>query len=159
MKTVSRLSAWLIVGAIGGAALSCPAAELAPIARSAQLTLEAGTTPAGLVLRVRPTPAASASLTVTELAVSVDGKSAPATARADGSFFVPLANETAHEGKLDVVVTHDGIGEVLSGTLALPSTTTGGALGALSSHKQLAWWVLNIAVVLIGAIAISRRMS
>jgi hypothetical protein len=28
-----------------------------------------------------------------------------------------------------------------------------------SSRKQLLWWVLNIAVVLIAAIAISRRMS
>jgi hypothetical protein len=28
-----------------------------------------------------------------------------------------------------------------------------------SSHKQLFWWLLNIAIVAIAAIAISRRMS
>jgi hypothetical protein len=28
-----------------------------------------------------------------------------------------------------------------------------------SSHKQLFWWILNIAIVAIAAIAISRRMS
>jgi hypothetical protein len=28
-----------------------------------------------------------------------------------------------------------------------------------TSHKQLAWWILNIVIVLIAAIAISRRMS
>jgi len=26
-------------------------------------------------------------------------------------------------------------------------------------HKQMAWWVLNVVIVLIGVIAISRRMS
>ena len=29
----------------------------------------------------------------------------------------------------------------------------------LGDHKQLAWWILNIAIVLIAAIAISRRLS
>jgi hypothetical protein len=29
----------------------------------------------------------------------------------------------------------------------------------MRDHKQLAWWILNIAIVLIAAIAISRRMS
>lgn len=161
MKTVSGLKAWLTAAAIGCAVLSCPAAELSPIAHSAQLTLEAETTPTGLVLRVRPAAASAAALSVTELTVSVDGKSAPVTSRADGSFFVPLASESAHESKLDVVVTHDGVREVLSGTLALPATAPApsGALGALRNHKQIAWWILNIAVVLIGAIAISRRMS
>jgi hypothetical protein len=27
------------------------------------------------------------------------------------------------------------------------------------AHKQMAWWVLNVVIVLIGVIAISRRMS
>ena len=67
-------------------------------------------------------------------------------------------------GKLEVLVTHDGIQEVLSATLP-PSATSGGTADAghtgsvLRDHKQLAWWVLNITVVLIAALAISRRTS
>jgi hypothetical protein len=34
-----------------------------------------------------------------------------------------------------------------------------GVGGVLRNHKQMAWWILNIGVVLIAAIAISRRMS
>jgi len=75
---------------------------------------------------------------------------------------------------LEVVVAHDGIREVLSARFLAPGTTAGaGASGSSSSgavnsrgaaslwrdHKQMAWWVLNITVVLIAAIAISRRMS
>ena len=62
-----------------------------------------------------------------------------------------------------MLFTHDGIREVLSGTL--PPTATGGAAanagrtGVLGAHKQLAWWILNITVVLIAALAISRRAS
>ena len=44
--------------------------------------------------------------------------------------------------------------------LGAPGPATSGAASALSaSHKQLAWWILNIVIVLIAVIAISRRMS
>ena len=42
---------------------------------------------------------------------------------------------------------------------AAPVAATNAAAGLLGSHKQLAWWILNIAIVLIAALAISRRMS
>ena len=35
----------------------------------------------------------------------------------------------------------------------------GGPSSVLRDHKQLAWWILNITVVLIAAVAISRRSS
>jgi hypothetical protein len=35
----------------------------------------------------------------------------------------------------------------------------GAAADLLHDHKQLAWWILNITIVLIAVIAISRRMS
>jgi membrane-associated phospholipid phosphatase len=90
---------------------------------------------------------------------------------------------------VEVTVGHDGIHEVLSGRLAPsagaatappPGAAPAGAAsssaapsgGASSgaaasgaarlisgSHKQFYWWILNIAIVLIAAIAISRRMS
>jgi hypothetical protein len=35
---------------------------------------------------------------------------------------------------------------------------SGNGAGALI-HKQMAWWILNIVIVLIGVVAVSRRMS
>ena len=34
-----------------------------------------------------------------------------------------------------------------------------GAASVLRDHKQMAWWILNITIVLIAVLAISRRMS
>ena len=116
--------------------------------------------PAGLTLRLRAT-VPGAALSVTDVSVSLDGVSAPARRQADGSWFVPLsAAPAARDGKLDVFVLHDGIREVLSGRIAPPPAgSSGGSSSVLREHKQLAWWILNIAIVLIAAIAISRRMS
>lgn len=114
-------------------------------------------------MRVRRAPGA-APLTGAQLLVSLDGRSLPVTALADGTFVVALEGLAARSPKkLDLVVAHDGVRELLSGTLpgagrAAPAAE--GAAGNVSArHKQLAWWILNIAIVLIGAIAISRRMS
>jgi hypothetical protein len=167
---------------LGGAAAQpapAPPAPPAPLAHSALLAVDAAPAAGGLVLRVRratdQTP-----VVVNELAVLIDGKSAPATAQADGSWLVSRPAGTQDAGKpVEVTVGHDGIHEVLSGRLA-PSTgaSTAPPSGAASSgaassgaassgaarlisgsHKQFFWWILNIAVVLIAAIAISRRIS
>ena len=106
-----------------------------------------------------------APLVVTELSASLDGVPTPATPQADGSWRVPLP--AAWRGRLDVFVLHDGIREVLSGSLPAPGAIGSGASKSDAAapparrhdYKQLAWWVLNIAVVLIAVIAISRRMS
>src|SRR2546429_3392339 len=50
-----------------------------------------------------------------DLTVSVDGKSQLAMRRADGSWFVPLSNALLADDRLEVVVAHDGIREVLGG--------------------------------------------
>ena len=116
--------------------------------------------PAGLALRLRAT-VPGAALSVTDVSVSLDGVSTPARRQADGSWFVPLpSSRTARDGKLDVFVLHDGIREVLSGRIAPPPAgSAGSGSSVLREHKQLAWWILNIVIVLIAAIAISRRMS
>jgi hypothetical protein len=166
---VLNFSAWLAAGALAGAAAAAGTpAPLVPIAQSAQLTLEGSTAPAGLTLRLRAT-VPGAALSVTEVSVSLDGVSTSARRQADGSWFVPLsAARTANDGSLEVFVAHDGIREVLSGRIAPPpAASSGGSSGSsggsgsgvVHEHKQLAWWILNIAVVLIAAIAISRRMS
>ena len=162
----SRLCLALIASAFAlGAALAQPAAPpLAPLAHSALLSLEAAPASGGLTLRVQRATGQT-PLVVNDLSVRIDGKSEPATLRTDGTWFVPRPANAQDTGKtLQVTVGHDGIHEVLSGRLAVPAgapaSRTSSATSALSStHKQLAWWILNIVIVLIAAIAISRRMS
>jgi hypothetical protein len=171
MQCVSGLNSWLAAGVLACSSLVCAAqlrasesapAALAPVAHSALVTLEAGPAPAGLVLRLRHT-ADDTPVSVTDLTVSVDGKSQLAMRRADGSWFVPLSKAAPAHDRLEVVVAHDGIREVLGGRITVTGEGGGGnasgAASVLHDHKQMAWWILNIAIVLIAAIAISRRLS
>jgi hypothetical protein len=164
MRPVLAVRTWLTVGALACAAAADGAAPaFTPVAHSALVTLEAASTPAELTLRLRRTEGTT-PLAVTELGVSIDGRSATATARADGSWSVPWPSPGSQgHGRLEVVIAHDGIREVLSGELPAqaagggpPAATSG---GVLRDHKQMAWWILNIGIVLVAAIAISRRMS
>jgi hypothetical protein len=171
---VVKLRGWTGVGVLacavlvlGTAPASAPGPVLAftPIAHSAQLTAEGAVAAGTLILRVQRA-AGRAPLTGAALAVSIDGRSLPATALADGSWVVQLHDlPSAGAGKLDLVVTHDGVRELLSGTLpgaaasGRSSAPDGAASRSFARHKQLLWWILNIAIVLIGAIAISRRRS
>ena len=148
------------------AALAQPAAPaLAPLAHSALLTVDAAPRAGGLALRVRRA-SGQAPLVVNDLTVTIDNKSEPATANPDGSWIVPRPVTAQDAGKtIEVTVGHDGIHEVLSGRLAASAGAGSGPAGSgtanliRSSHKQLFWWMLNIAIVAIAAIAISRRMS
>ena len=160
------LSAALTAACLAAAFAQPVAPPLAPIAHSALLALEAAPAAGGLVLRVRRA-GGQAPLVVDDLAVTIDGRSEPATARPDGSWFAARPAGVQDAGKaLEVTVGHDGIHEVLSGRLA-PAAVAGGTAPAPSgaggflsgSHKQLLWWILNIAIVAIAAIAISRRTS
>ena len=158
---MSKFPAWLAVGALACAATAAlPAApQFVTLARSAQLTLEASAGQEGTTLRLLPRTQGAAA-NITDVSVTLDGTSEPVRVQADGSWFVPLPSPlAAHGGKLDVYVTHGGIREVLSGTLSpAPGSPAGGGPVRIV-HKQLAWWVLNIVVVLIGVLALSRRMS
>jgi hypothetical protein len=183
MRGVSGLRLWLVAIALAGGSLPCAgearaadsgSVALTAVARSALVSLEADAAPAGVTLRVRRA-ADRTPLPATELSVSIAGRTAPATSRGDGSWFVPLAATVGAGDGLEVVVAHDGIREVLSARFVAPGTTAAGAgasgsssLGTVNSrgaaslwrdHKQMAWWILNITVVLIAAIAISRRLS
>ena len=167
VSTVRALLAVILYACAAGAVHAQPAApQLAPVAHSTLLAVEAGPVADGLVLRVRRA-SGEAPLIVSDLAVTIDGKNEPATARTDGSWFVPRPPGVQDAGKtIEVTIGHDGIHEVLSGPLAAP--VGGGVRGAApagatsvtgSSHKQFYWWILNIAIVLIAVIAISRRTS
>jgi hypothetical protein len=171
MPAVAGANLWLASSVLAYTALVCgplpasdSAAQLTPVAHSALATLEAGATTSGLVLRLRHTTDQT-PLSVTDLTVSVDGRSELAMRRADGSWFVPLSSAAPANDQLEVVVAHDGIREILSGRISVPTAGTTSARNASSTasvlrdHKQMAWWILNITIVLIAAIAISRRLS
>lgn len=166
MRRVKTLRDWLLLLTLACAAATPLLAETAPavpqpLARSSLLTLEGANTPAGLLLRVRPN-SGTTPLTVSEFSVLLDGNSIPAAARTDGTWLVSLPAPGAG-GQLDVTVTHDGIRELLSakvppahpGAAAAPAAGT----GATGVHKQIVWWILNVLIVLVAAIAISRRTS
>jgi hypothetical protein len=91
-----------------------------------------------------------------EVTVTVDGKNEPVTRANDGGYELPV-NDLRGAGARDVELTvaHDGIREILAGKVSLAEA--GSADGLLRDHKQIAWWILNIVIVLVAAIAISRR--
>ena len=131
---------------------------LAPLAHSAQLTLEGASVPGALLLRVRPL-AGGTPLEPAELSVAVEGKELPASPRADGALRVALPAAAAGSVQVDVTVTHDGIRELLSARLPVEPAAAPAAASRFGVHTQLLWWVLNIAIVLIAVITISRRVS
>ena len=165
MKRVSRLLA-TTAGALMCAALawadSLSGAVFAPLAHSALVTVEGVVAGDTLVLRVRRT-ADQQPLSGTELSVTADGRSIPVTARPEGTWGVPAKDLPRPPGKLAIVVAHDGVREVLEAQLpgaaaAAPPAEVRGIASTLI-HKQMSWWILNILIVLIGVIAVSRRMS
>jgi hypothetical protein len=162
MRAVKILVPWPLVLLLAATAVAPRGAAsepvLAPLAHSTALTLEGASVPGALILRVRPS-AAGTPVSVSDLAVSIDGKEMPAAPQADGAWRIALpGHPAASEGRLDVAVTHDGIRELLTAKVALsaPNAPQSGGAGV---HNQLLWWVLNIAIVLIAALAISRRSS
>jgi hypothetical protein len=125
------------------------------IAQSALLSVDGTATADTLQLRIRrvtdKSPVSSDDVTVT-----VDGKNESVTRDSGGGYELPI-NDLRGDGGRDVELTvaHDGIREILSGKVSL--TEAGSADGLLRDHKQIGWWLLNIVIVLIAAIAISRR--
>ncbi len=133
----------------------------APLAHSALLVLEAARLPRGWLAaaRARRRRARRTDLAGFHRRPRRAGERSPA--RSAGRYRWPQPPASgAH--RLEVMVAHDGIREVLDGTVATAAAAApvaAGGRGLLRDHKQLAWWILNIAIVLIAVIAISRRMS
>jgi hypothetical protein len=162
MNRASRFVLWIVTCAVVSgspafAAETAAAASRIPIAHSALLTIDATATDDSLAIRIRHA-ADQSPVTSKDVAVSVDGKNEPVTAQADGTYAVSVKNLRGNGARtLDIIVGHDGIREILTGKMALPEART--TASVLHDHKQMAWWILNIAIVLIAAIALSRRMS
>jgi hypothetical protein len=144
-----------------GTATAAPAAvQLAPnstaeIAHSALLTVAATSTGDALQLNIRRVSDKSL-VSSSDVTVTVDGRNEPVTHESNGSYELAINNlrgEAAHD--VDITAAHDGIREILSGKVTL--VQAGSADSLLRDHKQVAWWILNIVIVLIAAMAISRR--
>jgi hypothetical protein len=164
-----------VLAAIGGLtlALGLAAARAAPpeappyptLAHSAQLRIDGALSANTLNLRIYRA-ADGAALTATQpgdVVASAGGHPLPVSSQPDGTWAVTLPEAPGKvPGKLDLVVGHDGIRELLTLQLAPEAAhdaPAAGAGGFFGRNKQLAWWVLNIVIVLIAAIAIARRTS
>ncbi|HEX4619609.1 MAG TPA: hypothetical protein VH135_07750 [Steroidobacteraceae bacterium] len=163
MRILSLIAAGALAATAPAPAERPAAAAFAPVAHSALVGVDGAVAGGTLVLRVRRS-ADQQPLTGAQLAVTVDGRSIPVTPRPEGTWGVPVKDLAAKPpGKLSIVVTHDGVREVLDGQLpggaaAPPAGGSASGAGTLI-HKQMAWWILNVVIVLIGVIAVSRRMS
>lgn len=91
-----------------------------------------------------------------DVTVAVDGKNQSVTHDTSGAYELPI-NDLRGDGARDVDVTvgHDGIREIVSGKVSVAEAASASSL--LGDHKQIAWWILNIVIVLIAATAFSRR--
>ncbi len=123
------------------------------LGRSAQVAIDATARGDSLSLQFRR-PKDNSTLAPDEVTVSIDGKSEPVTRTGTG-FSLSLDELHGEPHQLDIIVAHDGIREILSERVSAPQPALAASLWR--DHKQLAWWVLNIVIVLIAAIAISRR--
>jgi len=173
MKTTSRRRPWIaVIAATAAAAIAAmgdvpaaAAADVPPVAahpiavaHSALLNINASVVPDGLMLHILH---ASNQIPIDgrDVTVTVDGKNQPLTVEPEvGNFLLPTKDLGEGERQLDITVAHDGIREILTGKVALPKAS-GFASSWDSSRKQMAWWVLNIAVVLIAVLAFSKRTS
>jgi hypothetical protein len=165
MMPVMRQLVAIAITACSAAGLACAQAptdtHFSVFGRSALVSVEAARlAPDTLTLRIRHTDQTA----VVPLAVeaAAEGHNLPVTANTDGTVTVSLKDlRGTPPARLDLLISHDGLREFLSGKLAAPAAATAStaAAGLLRDHKQMAWWILNIAIVLIAAIAISRRMS
>ncbi len=117
--------------------------------------------PDTLTVRIRRATDHSAVVPL-QVEAAAAGRNLAVTANTDGTFTVSLKElKGTPPPSLDLLISHDGIREVINGKLPAPAagTASRSAAGLLRDHKQMAWWILNVAIVLIAAIAISRRTS
>jgi hypothetical protein len=137
------------------AASSSPPLGSTVVAHSALLTLSSAPADHALSLRAARISDHRPIVGAGNLTVTLDGHSVPVTAQPDGTYLASLRDQSGGAHSLGVVVSHDGIRELLTGTVTVPQQRS--TLEVLEGHSMFAWWVLNIAVVLIAVLVISRR--
>lgn len=88
---------------------------------------------------------------------TLDGHSVPLAVQPDGSYLLSTSGQSGGGHALGVIVSHDGIRELLTGSVTLPQQQN--LLESIQGHGMSAWWVLNVVVVLIAVVIISRRRA
>jgi hypothetical protein len=134
---------------------SAPQAASTLVAHSALLDLTAVPSDHALALKISRVADHRLIAGPGRVAVSLDGHSVPVAAQPGGTYLLSTRGESAGAHSLSVVVSHDGIRELLTGTVTVPQQQS--LLDLIQGHGMSAWWVLNIAVVLIAVLVISRR--
>ena len=124
------------------------------VASSAQLVLDARALPGRLMLWVSRTRNHQPVSGAGNLSVRLDGHAAKVSTQ-HGAYVISTSGLRGGRHSLEVIVAHDGIRELLSGTVTLPNAPT--TLETLQKHSGWAWWILNIGVLLLAVRLISRR--
>jgi hypothetical protein len=149
------------------AAIAAPAepakpVQLAPnvaaqLAHSALLTVEGTATADALQISIRRVSDKSL-INTDDVTIAVDGKNQSVTRERGTVYEVPI-NDLRGDGvrDVDVTVAHDGIREIVSGKVSVVEASSTESL--LRDHKQVAWWILNIVIILAAAWAFSNRKS
>ncbi len=125
------------------------------VAHSALLTLTAAPSDHALSLQVARVSDHRLIVGAGNVTATLDGHAVPVVGRPDGTYLISTRDESAGTHSLAVVVSHDGIRELLTGSVTVPQQQS--LLDIIEGHGMSAWWVLNIAVVLIAVLIISRR--
>jgi hypothetical protein len=149
---LSLCAAASLVGARAGA--PSPAGT-AVVLRSALLSVTVSAARGALALEITRNATHEPVTGRHALTATLGGRPAAVTARPDGTYLISTHGVAAGAQPLTLIVRHDGIHELLSGTVTLPKSSIG--LDSLEGHGMAAWWVLNVAVILIAVIAIARR--
>jgi len=136
-------------------AATSPPQQGSLVARSALLTLTAAPADHALALKVTRVSDHQPIVGAGHVTVTLDGHSVPAAAQPNGTYLISTRDQSAGAHSLNVVVSHDGIRELLTATVTVPQQRS--VLDMIQSHGMSAWWVLNVAVVLIAVLIISRR--
>ncbi len=137
------------------AASSAPSNGSTLVAHSALLSLTAAPSDHALALQVARVSDHRLIVGAGNVTATLDGHAVPVAAQADGTYVISTRDQSAGAHSLGVVVAHDGIRELLTGTVTVPQQQS--LLDMIQGHGMSAWWVLNVAVVLIAVLVISRR--
>ncbi|MBV9696105.1 MAG: hypothetical protein JO005_04170 [Gammaproteobacteria bacterium] len=143
-----RTTALLLLLLLGDGAV---ASELA---RSATVQVQGSTVPGGLAVTVQGD--ATHPPQVSGVSARLGARQVEGTRQPDGSWFLPVG--VVPGGPFELIVAHDGIRELLAAQ-APPAAAAPAVAAPAVRRKQLIWWVLNIGIVAVAALVISRRMG